>query len=139
MHLDAVHLYSLTNQERSRLLEMLADRCCDVFSLPGACRQCTEETPLHVEYLQRFAWTEHFLSACSEIAQRYRRRIPRRILLARIRFTKGWSGSSTTTLKVTEPSQPEAFMKELNAYPDQHKAELLRYMLNPVYHEPGKD
>lgn len=86
MHLDAVHLYSLTNQERSRLLEMPADRCCDVFSLPGACRQCAEETPLHVEYLQRFAWTEHFLSACSEIAQRYRRRISRGILFARIRF-----------------------------------------------------
>ncbi len=33
----------------------------------------------------------------------------------------------------------EAYMKELDAYPDQHKAELLRYMLNPVYHEPGKD
>ena len=86
MHLDAVHLYSLTNQERSRLLEMLADRCCDVFSLPGACRQCAEETPLHVEYLQRFAGTEGFVTTRSGIAQRYRRRISRGILFARIRF-----------------------------------------------------
>lgn len=86
MHLDAVHLYSLTNQERSRLLEMLADRCCDVFSLPGACRQCAEEAPLHVEYLQRFAGTEGFVTTRSGIAQRYRRRISRGILFARIRF-----------------------------------------------------
>ena len=49
MHLDTVQLCSLTNQERSRLLEMLADCHGDVFCLPGACRQCAEETPLHVE------------------------------------------------------------------------------------------
>ena len=65
---------------------MLADRCCDVFSLPGACRQCTEETPLHVEYLQMFAGTEGFVTTRSEIGQRYRRRISRGILFARIRF-----------------------------------------------------
>ena len=31
-----------------------------------------------------------------------------------------------------------ALMKALDAYPDKHKADQLRRMLNPVYHEPEK-
>ena len=33
----------------------------------------------------------------------------------------------------------KAFMEKLDAHPDQVKAELLRRMLNPTYHEPEKD
>ena len=36
------------------------------------------------------------------------------------------------------PEEYEAFMKELDALPDQHKANMLRRMLNPVYHKPEK-
>lgn len=42
------------------------------------------------------------------------------------------------TRRIWTPEEYETFMKKLDAYPDQHKAELLRRMLNPVYHEPGK-
>ena len=36
------------------------------------------------------------------------------------------------------PEEYEAFMKKLDANPDQRKADLLRRMLDPIYHEPGK-
>lgn len=42
------------------------------------------------------------------------------------------------TRRIFTPEEYEAFMKELNAYPDKHKADQLRRMLNPVYHEPEK-
>ena len=42
------------------------------------------------------------------------------------------------TRRIWTPEEYKAFMKELDAHPDQHKADLLRRMLNPVYHEPEK-
>ena len=42
------------------------------------------------------------------------------------------------TRRIFTPEKYEAFMKELDAYPDKHKADQLRRMLNPVYHEPEK-
>ena len=42
------------------------------------------------------------------------------------------------TRRIFTPEEFEAFMKKLDAHPDQHNAELLRQMLNPVYHEPEK-
>ena len=42
------------------------------------------------------------------------------------------------TRRIFTPEEYEAFMKELDAYPDKHKADQLRRMLNPVYHEPEK-
>lgn len=42
------------------------------------------------------------------------------------------------TRRIFTPEEHEAFMKELDAYPDKHKAEQLKRMLNPVYHEPEK-
>lgn len=42
------------------------------------------------------------------------------------------------TRRIWTPEEYEALMKELDAYPDRHKAEQLRRMLNPVYHEPEK-
>lgn len=44
-------------------------------------------------------------------------------------------GPNRTRLIFT-PEEYEAFMKKLDAHPDQHKAGLLRRMLDPVYHEP---
>jgi len=46
-------------------------------------------------------------------------------------------GPNGTRRKWT-PEEYEAFMKGLDAYPDKLKAEQLRRMLNPVYHEPEK-
>lgn len=40
--------------------------------------------------------------------------------------------------RVWTPEEYEAFLKKLDAHPDQHRAELLRRMLNPIYHEPEK-
>lgn len=40
--------------------------------------------------------------------------------------------------RIFTPEEYEAFMKKLDVHPDQHSAELLRRMLNPVYHEPEK-
>lgn len=42
------------------------------------------------------------------------------------------------TRRIFTPEEYEAFMKKLDVHPDQHNAELLRRMLNPVYHEPEK-
>ena len=42
------------------------------------------------------------------------------------------------TRRIFTPEEYEAFMKKLDVHPDQHNAELLRQMLNPVYHEPEK-
>lgn len=42
------------------------------------------------------------------------------------------------TRRIFTPEEYEAFLKKLDAYPDQRKAKLLRRMLNPVYHEPQK-
>ena len=42
------------------------------------------------------------------------------------------------TRRIFTPEEYEAFLKKLDAYPDQRKAKLLRRMLNPVYHEPEK-
>ena len=42
------------------------------------------------------------------------------------------------THRIFTPEEYEAFMKKIAAYPDQHKADLLRRMLNPIYHEPEK-
>ena len=47
------------------------------------------------------------------------------------------NGPNGTRLIFT-PEEYEAFMKELDAYPDKHKADQLKRMLNPVYHEPQK-
>ena len=46
-------------------------------------------------------------------------------------------GPNRTRLIFT-PEEYEEFMKKLDAHPDQHKAGLLRRMLDPVYHEPEK-
>ena len=43
------------------------------------------------------------------------------------------------TRRIFTPEEYEAFLKKLDAYPDQRKAKLLRRMLNPVYHEPEKN
>jgi hypothetical protein len=48
--------------------------------------------------------------------------------------TRGPNG----TRRIFTPEEYEEFMKELDAYPDKHKADQLRRMLNPVYHEPEK-
>lgn len=48
--------------------------------------------------------------------------------------TRGPNG----TQRIWTPEEYKAFMMELDAHPDQHKADLLRRMLNPVYHEPEK-
>ena len=42
------------------------------------------------------------------------------------------------THRIFTPKEYKAFMKKLDAYPDQHKADLLKRMLNPVYHKPEK-
>lgn len=42
------------------------------------------------------------------------------------------------TRRIFTPEEYEEFMKELDAYPDKHKADQLKRMLNPVYHEPEK-
>ncbi len=38
--------------------------------------------------------------------------------------------------RVWTPEEYDAFLKKLDSHPDQHRAELLRRMLNPIYHEP---
>ena len=40
--------------------------------------------------------------------------------------------------RVWTPEEYDAFLKKLGSHPDQHRAELLRRMLNPIYHEPAK-
>ena len=40
------------------------------------------------------------------------------------------------TRRIFTPEEYKAFMEEIDAYPDQHKTDMLRRMLNPVYHEP---
>ena len=40
--------------------------------------------------------------------------------------------------RIWTPEEYEAFLKKLGSHPDQHRAELLRRMLNPIYHEPEK-
>lgn len=42
------------------------------------------------------------------------------------------------TRRIFTPEEFETFMKKLDAHPDQRKADMLRRMLNPVYHEPEK-
>ena len=42
------------------------------------------------------------------------------------------------TRRIWTPEEYKAFMKELDAHPDQQKADMLKRMLNPVYHEPEK-
>ena len=42
------------------------------------------------------------------------------------------------TRHIFTPKEYKTFMKGLDAYPDQHKADLLKRMLNPVYHKPEK-
>jgi len=47
------------------------------------------------------------------------------------------NGPNRTRLIFT-PEEYEEFIKKLDAHPDQHRAGLLRRILNPVYHEPQK-
>lgn len=42
------------------------------------------------------------------------------------------------TRRIFTPEEYEAFMKKVDAHPNQREADLLRRMLNPVYHEPQK-
>ena len=42
------------------------------------------------------------------------------------------------TRRIFTPEEYKAFMKKLDAHPNQREADLLRRMLNPVYHEPQK-
>jgi len=40
------------------------------------------------------------------------------------------------TRRIFTPEEYKAFMEKIDVFPDQHQADLLRRMLNPVYHEP---
>lgn len=40
------------------------------------------------------------------------------------------------TRRIFTLEEYETFMEKIGAFPDQHKADLLRRMMNPVYHEP---
>ena len=42
------------------------------------------------------------------------------------------------THRIFTPEEYEAFMKKLDAHPDQRAAQTIRNGLNPVYHEPEK-